>query len=406
MESLPRNTRILFATFSAWVSGKRLPTNGSLDPLREYLIPHINKLVIIDQVIPGSDNVLPRIEVYSSGKLKRIASNSLLVMVLQPLLSMGNKPGTRIIFKVRDFLSVIDWCLRKRKKYDYFIGMESINALAGILLRRFGFLDRVVYYVSDYSPNRYKNQLFNKLYLWLDRIAATHSDYIWDVSKAMMPARIEAGLDAKYADKVIHVPNGLYKDQILPQLEKPKLHSIVFMGTLGKENGSDLIIKALPAIIKKYPHTRYHIIGGTKRDIERLKAFARKENVAKYVIFHGFVLKTKDMTDILKYCTVAVAPYRAIPGSPRYYADAGKIRIYAAAGVPIICSDVPPLGREMAEIGGAVVVSDTAEAFAEAILDLFGNRQKRDQLRKNAYNYAKESTWERTLSRAFEQMSA
>jgi hypothetical protein len=54
---LTQDTTVLFVTFSKWIDGKRLPTNGSLDPLRDFLVPKINKLVIIDQLHPGSDGV-------------------------------------------------------------------------------------------------------------------------------------------------------------------------------------------------------------------------------------------------------------------------------------------------------------------------------------------------------------
>ena len=46
-----------------------------------------------------------------------------------------NKDGTHIVFKIRDFLSVLDWSFRSNESYDFYIGFESVNALAGVLLK-------------------------------------------------------------------------------------------------------------------------------------------------------------------------------------------------------------------------------------------------------------------------------
>ena len=61
----------------------------------------------------------------------------------------------------------------------------------------------MVYYVSDYSPDRYRQKWFNDLYLWLDRQAAMHADIIWDVSPAMQPARVKAGLTRRSPHRLL-----------------------------------------------------------------------------------------------------------------------------------------------------------------------------------------------------------
>jgi len=223
---------VLFATFSPWEKGIRLPTNGMVEPMLKFFLPKTYNFILIDEPHPGSDRVLPIIEIYSGGKLKKIKGPSLLVSWLYPLLILTNTVGTQIPFKIRDFLSILDFYLSEKKRYDIFIGLESINAIAGIFLRKMRVVDKVVYYVSDFSPKRYKTGWFNKTYLWLDRIAASNADYIWDVSLAMMPARIKIGLNPSLVNKVIHVPNALYPEQInyLP-FEETNPFSLIFAGS-------------------------------------------------------------------------------------------------------------------------------------------------------------------------------
>ena len=131
-------SHILIATFSPWKNGVRLPINGNLEPMRDYFVPRVERVVLIDQVYPGSDFVLPRVEVYENGKFKNIFPIAFMMWILYPFLQIFNKSGTHIVFKMRDYLSVIVEGLRTKKPFDLFIGFEAINALSGVVLRRLG----------------------------------------------------------------------------------------------------------------------------------------------------------------------------------------------------------------------------------------------------------------------------
>lgn len=400
------DSSVLFATFSAWENGKRLPTNGSVEPLRDFLVPKIRKFVLIDQLVPGGKDVMPRIEEYTRGSMRfRVHNPSWLLRTLKPLLVLTNRPATVISFKIRDFLSVLDWAVRDNSDYDYLIGLESINALAGIVLRKFGRVNKVIYYVSDYSPNRYHNPLFNAVYLWLDRYAASHSDYIWDVSKAIQPARISAGLDPKQSAPVIHVANGLFPEQI--KVNPPAKifpHALAFMGTVGQENGPDVAIEALALVRRIYPDATLHIIGGNQKSFAWLFPIIQRLGLQKAVLHYGFIPRVADMAKILRTCAIGLAPYRATLGSPRYYGDAGKIRAYCASGLPVISSQVPPLGREVAQHGAAIVVRDDPEHFAHSILRLITDKKMYNSLRSHAIAFAKKNTWENQFAHAFALM--
>jgi glycosyltransferase involved in cell wall biosynthesis len=339
----------LIATFSPWKNGIRLPINGNVEPMLDFFISKVKKTVLIDQAYPGSDFLFPRIEVYQKGKKPVITTTSKWMSFLYPFLKRNSYNATHISYKLRDFLSVMDWSMRDKKKYDWFIGFEAINALAGIVLKKIGRIKKVVYYVSDYSPNRYKQGWFNSLYLRLDRYCVEKSDFVWDVSKAMQPARISVGLDPEKSAPVLHVPNALYPKQIkMESLSNIKRHTLVFMGTLGPENGPDLAIKSLPFILKKYPDTLLHIVGGNEDDLNRLKKLTGKSKLEKYVIFHGFISNREEISRTIRKFQIALAPYIATPGSPRFFGDATKIRTYLAAGLPVVTTHVPPIRKRCA----------------------------------------------------------
>jgi glycosyltransferase involved in cell wall biosynthesis len=401
---LSENTSVLFVTFSRWVNGKRTPTNGSLDPMRDYLVPRIKRLVILDQPHPGSDRVMPVIELYNNHSVTFTQFNSSWYLyILKPLLNMFNVSSTQLIFKIRDFLSVIDWSLRDSTIYDYCICLESINTLAAIMLRKMGRVKKVVYYVSDYSPNRYNVKLVNSIYLALDRFCATHADFIWDVSPAMQKARIEeAGLDPKRSAPAIHVPNGLKPEQIkTAPLSADNRHSLIYMGTVGADNGPDIAIKALALVRQKFKDSKLHIIGGSAKDRIWLEILVKKLKLEKAVTFHGFVQDGVKMSEIIRSCAIGLAPYRYTLGSIRLYADAGKIRAYCASGLPTVSSQVPPLGREVESKGAAVVTQDNPKSFADSIVRIFQDPKLYAKLRRNAIMFGRNNTWENSFTAAF-----
>lgn len=397
-----KSSHVLIATFSPWKNGVRLPINGNLEPMRDYFVPKVERVVLIDQVYPGSDFMLPRVEVYEGGRLKNIASTPFVIKTLLPFLWFSNTSGTQIMFKIRDYLSVIVEGLRTKKPFDLFIGFEAINALAGVMLRRLRKVKKVVYYVSDYSPDRYRQKWFNDLYLWLDRQAAMHADIIWDVSPAMQPARVKAGLDQTKSASVIIVPNALYPSQIrvLPinQIER---HTLVFMGTLGVENGPDVAITAMLRILKRISDAKLHIVGGGT-DEQRLKHLAQSLRVEHAVIFHGFVADREKVSALIRKYQVAVAPYKYIHGSARLYGDATKIRAYMAAGLPTITTSVPPLGKMIAQLGAGSIVGDSPEELAREVVQLFRNKEQYARMRRAAFKFAKRNIWENEYQKAIE----
>ncbi len=399
---LTKDSSVLFATFSLWTHGQRMPTNGNLEPLRDFLVPRVHKLVLIDQPHPGSDQVMPIIEEYRENRIiKHPASRWMKLLI--PILKLTNQNKTQVAFKLRDFFSIFDWMFRNSTHIDFFIGMESINTLAGIILKKFGRIERVIYYVLDFSPLRYHG-FINKVYLFLDRFCATHADFIWDVSKMIQPARIKAGLIQQKSAPLIHVPIGVYPQQLIftpPRHRQP--FSICYMGTLSEEQGPDLAIEILPIVLKEYPSATLHIIGGGQKNLDRLKALTKSLGLTHKIIFYGFVIGSAEMSKILSQCYIALAPYRAIPGSIRQYGDASKLRSYAAAGLPIITTPIPPLGKDLQELGGAIIVEDNKKDLANAVLALFSSPKRYATMRKQVIKFAQNNTWDNEFSKAFSQ---
>lgn len=371
-----------------------------IDPLVSYFGPRTHETTIIDGTHPGSSTTRTVAEQYIDNRKSKTVT-LVISILLAPLLTFQNSNATHLLFKLRDFLSVFEWTFRSKRRYDLFIGLESVYTVAGIFLRWLGFVKKVVYYVSDYSPNRYENRYLNNFYLSLDRFCSTRADVVWDVSAAIMKARMKAGCKKSSSVRYLVVPNALYPSQItMKPLNQTVPYSLVFAGTLGPENGPAIAIRALPLVRKQFPKTVLHIFGGNDQFEQSLRDLVSELNLLRHVVFHGFISDQHTLSTLISNYRLALAPYAAIPGSPRWYADATKIRLYMGAGLPVITTRVPPLGTQIVAAHAGIVTDDTPKTVAREIIRLFNNPSAYSRLRNNTIMFAKNNTWEHTYTAA------
>lgn len=401
--SLSSHASVFFATFSRYEKGGRLPTNGMVEPMLSYLLPRVRKILLLDAPHLISDTVDPVVEIYEGKRrTKRFVVSKFFYLPIYLLCRLPSESETRISFKLRDFLSVFIAAFGESERFDVFIGLESIYALAGILLQKLGKVKKVIYYVSDFSPRRFGNTFFNRAYLSLDRFCLHHADYTWDVSTAIQKGRYEAGLPPAGHYRVIHVPNGLFPSQIqsLP-IAKRNRFDLVYMGILEPDMGADLAIRALSEVRRFYPQTRLHVIGGPEKHIEPLRDLTRSLGLERWVIFHGFIPSFRTMAKTVRHCSIGLAPYRSFPDSKRWYGDAGKVRQYTAAGLPVVTTHVPPYGVYAVHKGAGIMTNDTVESFSQGILKLLDDRILYQRCARAASTLSRDNTWENVYRRAF-----
>lgn len=399
---------LFIATFSRYEKGQRLPTNGFVEPFLSFFLPKVKSITLLDGPHPISDIINPIIENYNHGALKkRYMLSQFIYFPIYLFCKTPSKKTTRLSYKIRDFFAVLFLGIRANQRYDLFIGLEGVYALGGIVLRKLGKVRTVVYYVSDYAPQRFGKTLFNRLYIMLDRFCVMHSDFTWDVSPAMQKARIEGGLHKKYFHKVIHVPNGLFPFQIksLP-LSQRMPNSLVYMGILDPDMGPDFAIKAMSEVTKKIKNAKLHIIGGVLQDVLRLQKIAAKLQLEKNVIFYGFINDNEKMAQLVQSCMVGLAPYRSFPDSFRWWGDAGKIRQYIASGLPVVTTHVPPLGHYIVEKEAGIMRNDTIKDFSDGIIQLLSDKKLYEKLAKNAEYISKKNTWENSYGDALRKMNS
>jgi len=384
-----------FSNLKLLISGQLI--SSRTETLEEYFKNKVNTLAVIGITSPFALQNVSRCSLYNKGRLEKefkLPSFQIHNMkwYKQPLLFIS--------FSMY-IVSIFYAMLRLRKKFDFFIGISCFSAFMGVLLKKIRWIRKLIYYSIDYYPKPLKFG-FNSLVVWafriVDKFCVKNSDLVWHISPRIAEARY------KYAK----VPPNSYKHLVAPLTYSEKLlrfkpieeierYTIGFVGTLSENQGLQLLIKAMPEIIKEIPQIKVKIIGKGPYENE-LKKMIKESNLENYFIFYGFIKNDDDVLDILSRCTVGIAPWTCREDDNVLYADPGKPKLYAFCGLPIIITNGTLSAKEIDEKKAGISINYDKEELIKAILSILKDEKKLKEYKKNTYELAKCYTTEKIFS--------
>ncbi|MCX5696485.1 MAG: glycosyltransferase [Candidatus Omnitrophica bacterium] len=399
MESkLLSEKKIIIASYAHIVNGIYTTIGGPALAVKNYLLAKkIKCLVCVWQPLPISDTLSAIEEVFEYGEQSKKRKFN---VVNWPF---GRKKAISFIYillKARDVISTLFFSLRLNDRFDIFIGVESLNAIVGILLRRLKVVRTVIYYNLDYGEIRFKNRVLNYIFHALDIFSVTHADYTWNLAEGIIAARNKRGSLKKETRHPLLVPIGIDLSAIRPlNVEQIKRKTIVYLGTLSWTQGVGLIVEALPEILKSMPDVKLVIIGSGQFE-ETLKRMVAKNNLSKHVTFMG-IIPNNEVNDILCGCALGIAPYFPDPYSVMRGSDPTKPKMYLACGLPVIITRVPPIAGLIEKNKAGLVIGYSKEELTNAVLRLLEDEELYLECRKNALETAKQFDWINIMDKAF-----
>lgn len=294
-----------------------------------------------------------------------------------------------------DMIKTIIWSYKKGYTWDLYVGSNNLNAFTGLLLKKFGRVKKVVYYVIDYNPNRYTSSLINALYQRLDQYCVYYADETWNLSP-----RMEVGRKTFFhftGGNQYVVPVGIWSDHVakIPFRLIDK-HTLVFLGHILKKSGIQHVITAIPIIRKYIQDFQFLVIGGgeylvaVKKQVKTLK-------IEKNVRFTGFIVGHRVIERMLAKCALGIALFEKYDGKQRnftYFSEATKIKSYFAAGLPVLLSDVPYNAREIERFGCGKIISYNPQSISKAVCIMMKDPNTLIRYRKKVKIYRKKFDWE------------
>lgn len=354
------------------------------DDLRQFVLGRkCSKLIYITHpllYLKESYQLSSKCEYYDKSKLVQVSSAHHWVFP-EPLLY------------IKDFFYTIYWILKTRQTYNVYLGINDLNALAGLLLKKLGRVKKVIYYTIDLFPQRFENKLINWIYHKVDKIAVRFCDETWNVSPFIAKYRAKKGMTGEGYLRQFTIPIGIWfsKMKRLPP-SKVKKTKIVYVGHLTSFMGVDLAVRGIPLIRKKIPHIKLEIIGGGD-ELENLKQLADKLAVTAHIKFHWWKEK-KEAEALIANAAIGLAPFNTLIIDEKIKnADPAKIKDYLALGLPIVMTNATLNAQTIAKLRCGIVIDYTPQSLANAVIKLLTDEKLWKEYRKNALQYVKQFDW-------------
>jgi glycosyltransferase involved in cell wall biosynthesis len=158
------------------------------------------------------------------------------------------------------------------------------------------------------------------------------------------------------------------------------------MGHLIEKQGVQLVLDAMPIVLRRKPEFKFKIIGDGSYS-NNLKRHAREINVSDHCQFFGKMDDIIELEEEIASSCLAIAPYIKSLDNWTYFADPGKVKTYMACGVPILLTDLPWNAKEIEENKCGLIIEESKDDIAKKII--FMMEQDNNELyRKNARKYA------------------
>lgn len=352
---------VVVASHSALINGKEYDGIGNV--LKATLPGIVEQYVFVRNSIDGK---LPsEVQAYRKGVLESAHS-------LRVLSRFGP------IRYVTEYYQSVKYFARRGKHIDVYVGIDPLNALSAIRLKRKGIVSKVIFYTADYSPRRFANPILNHVYHLIDRYCVKYADEVWSVSTRICDVRRKMGLAE---EKNIFVPN-------VPPVEYDNLkknrhdkYELITTGIIDKQLDFEGTIHAVAALKNELPKLHFTIIGNGPEE-DSLKRLADKLGVGDRIEFTGR-LPLEQALERQSRAGVGLALYTGVWGFNEY-GDSTKCREYFNFGLPVISTDTHSTVAEVRDGGAGEVVTIDHSAYVAAIKNVIAHYDKYAQASKKA----------------------
>ena len=346
------------------------------------------------------------IQIYSHGKLKNTKRLFSFSLVNRKLFYFLFLPINYLIYFLEAIFSLNFFPSNEKKGKVVFMGINYFCAFCGIILKRLGKVDFVIYRVMDFFPLPASGPycLLNRIFYILDEFCLRNADSIWFTTEGHIIGREKYGYFDRGKYHYQMIPLGLDIEKFFSSpLKERKQNSLVYCGVVSKYYLLDLIFEALKDLGKEFNELRFHIIGSGP-DLDYYKDLACKKGLEDVVFFHGFMEESREFRNIMESSLLGIALYKDEENFIKY-TEPAKVKYYLSFGVPSIVSKVPEIAKELDRRKVCFAVNNNESEITRKISEYFSNRAMQVKYINNINNFVKEidirELLERTLIKTF-----
>ncbi|HDH31697.1 MAG TPA: glycosyltransferase family 1 protein [Candidatus Wolfebacteria bacterium] len=193
-------------------------------------------------------------------------------------------------------------------------------------------------------------------------------------------------------NKIFIISNGINIKRFFIQLVSQK-KNILFVGGSVEYKGLDILIRALPIIIKKYSDIELIIIGEMDKREKTLRQLVGKLDVSSNISWQGLVSQDK-MAGFYQKAYLTVLPSRL---------DLFPITALEAmsSGIPLVATNVGGLPEIIEDgVSGLIINKEDSEELATAIIKLLDDPKKAEEMGKKGREIVEQKfTWEKVVEK-------
>ncbi|MBU1913741.1 MAG: glycosyltransferase family 4 protein [Candidatus Thermoplasmatota archaeon] len=213
-------------------------------------------------------------------------------------------------------------------------------------------------------------------------------------------------------EKLVFIPHGTpdvpfldpsyYKDKF--QMEGRRV--ILTFGLLGPNKGIENMINALKPVAEEHPEVAYIILGVTHPNVKRmhgekyrlsLQRMIQEEGLENHVFFHNAFVSLEELIKYLVMSDILVTPYLS-----QDQLSSGTLAYAVACGKAVVSTPYWYAQELLGDGRGVLVPFGDIGELSEQMSDLLSNEEKRNNLRKNAYQFGRKMIWNEVGRQYFE----
>ncbi len=173
--------------------------------------------------------------------------------------------------------------------------------------------------------------------------------------------------------------------------------TILTFGLLNRNKGIEVMLKAMPAIVKADPSVMYIILGMTHPNILKeegelyrfsLRQMVKDLKLQEHVIFYNRFVDDHELNNFLCAADIYVTSYIS-----KKQLTSGTLSFAVGTGKAVVSSPYWAATELLADGRGKLVGFEDSEQLAETIIKILQDDSEFYSLRRQAYEYGRSRTW-------------
>jgi glycosyltransferase involved in cell wall biosynthesis len=281
-----------------------------------------------------------------------------------------------------------------RKRYDVVevSGIPDFMVFAAIFPKLLG--AKIVFHVLDHTPGVFADHFkfgaghpITKILNLIERLSAHWADHIITTQSTSQEMLVRSGISASKISVILNTPDeDVFNHQPSTNVDGNRF-SLVTHGSLVERYRVQVLIKAVPLLLKDIPELKVKIIGDGEYQ-PALEELAQSLGVSQYINFTGRVPFKEIPAHIARaHVGIVAIPTGVNPAMPQ------KLLEYMALGKPAVVTSFPTIRAYFDDSMMMFYEPDDEHDLARCVLELYRNPEKRAALSKASVAVYQKYKW-------------